>query len=596
MAAVAGVLAGGAGAPSAGGASAEELLARALEVIEQQSARIDELARENAELREQNAQLARVSDELRELVGRQAERLAEANATIAVLQRIVFGRSSEKSGPSPDSDGDDDVGASDGGKPGSGKKKQVKRGPGARSGRRDFSGLPRFEVFWDFPGGGYCCPECGEPFTLLGDHWSGEQLDWQVIIRLVANCQRRYKRKCGCEGPQTVMAPGPPKAIGKGLFTNGFTAMLLTERFGSGRSMNSLVTGLARQGAEISPATLAGTCAQAGRLLAPLAGAIAERNRDSWLIHADETTWRVFAPGDGGGPAKFWLWVFIGADTVCFVMDPSRAGTVLARHAGIDEDTGQLLPDEDGEPRRLVISSDFYAVYQSAGRKAGGLVNLFCWSHLRRYFVRAGDANPAQLRRWSDAWLDRIRDLYAAHDELMAAWQEAAAPPAQGEQASAARLEKAHAAWDAAITVIDETRKEQAKGPGLQEPAKRALATLDRQWDGLIAHRDYPMAGLDNNLAERTIRTPVVTRKNAGGSHNPGTAGSAAGIWTVIATAQLAGLNIITYLTAYLDECGRHDGKPLSGEALSRFLPWNASPEDLSTWAQPPPNGRAPDQ
>jgi RNA polymerase subunit RPABC4/transcription elongation factor Spt4 len=80
----------------------------------------------------------------------------------------------------------------------------------------------------------------------------------------------------------------------------------------------------------------------------------------------------------------------------------------------------------------------------------------------------------------------------------MAAWQEAAAPPARGKQASAARLEKAHEAWDAAITVIDETRKEQAKAPGLQEPGKKALATLDRQWDGLIAHRDYPMAGLDN--------------------------------------------------------------------------------------------------
>ena len=539
MTAAAGVLAGADGArtPFAGGASAEELLARALEVIEQQSVRIDDLARQNAELREQNAQLAGASGELRELVGGQAAQLAEANATIAVLQRIVFGRSSEKSGPAPDGDGDD-AGAGDGGKPGSGKKKQVKRGPGARSGRRDYSGLPRFEVFWDFPGGGYCCPDCGEPFTLLGDHWSGEQLDWQVIIRLVANCQRRYKRECRCPGQQTVMAPGPPKAVGKGLFTNGFIAMLLTERFAAGRSMNSLVTGLARQGAEISPATLAGTCAQAGRLLAPLSGAIAERNRDSWLLYADETTWRVFAPGDGDGPAKFWLWVFIGADTVCFVMDPSRAGTVLARHAGIDEDTGQLRPDADGGPRRLVISSDFYAVYQSAGRKAGGLVNLFCWSHLRRYFVRAGDANPAQLRRWSDAWLDRIRDLYAAHDELMAAWQEAAAPPAWGKQASAGRLEKAHETWDAAITVIDETRKEQAKAPGLQEPAKKALATLDRQWDGLIAHRDYPMAGLDNNLAERTIRGPVVTRKNAGGSQNPGTAGTAADIWTIIATAQ----------------------------------------------------------
>jgi transposase len=51
--------------------------------------------------------------------------------------------------------------------------------------------------------------------------------------------------------------------------------------------------------------------------------------------------------------------VFIGPDTCCFVMDPTRAGQVLARHAGIDEKTGQLTAGEDGGPRRLVISSDF---------------------------------------------------------------------------------------------------------------------------------------------------------------------------------------------------------------------------------------------
>jgi len=66
-------------------------------------------------------------------------------------------------------------------------------------------------------------------------------------------------------------------------------------------------------------------------------------------------------------------------------MDATRSGAVLARHAGIDEKTGQLTPDDDdGEPRRLVISSDFYAVYQSAGKKAGGLVNLYCRAHIRR--------------------------------------------------------------------------------------------------------------------------------------------------------------------------------------------------------------------
>ena len=67
---------------------------------------------------------------------------------------------------------------------------------------------------------------------------------------------------------------------------------------------DGLVTGLARQGAEISPATLAGTCAQAGALLVPLADAITERSRGSWHLHADETTWRVFAPRDGERPGE----------------------------------------------------------------------------------------------------------------------------------------------------------------------------------------------------------------------------------------------------------------------------------------------------
>jgi transposase len=605
VAAAAGVLAvaGGAVAPSAGEASAEELLARALEVIdrqsvqiEQQSARIDELARENAELREQNAYLIRVNGELRDLAGDQAARLAEANESLAVLQRMVFGRKSEKDRPEPAGAGDGDDSAGDGGGDPSGGKKNVKRGPGARAGRRDYSHLPRAGFVWDFPGGGYCCPDCGEPFTALGSDHVTEVLDWTVLVRVMAHCRRRYKRACRCPGQLTVTAPGPPRAIGKGLFSSGFIAMLLVERFAAGRSQNSLVTGLARHGAEISPATLAGTAAQAAGLLAPLAAAIAERNRESWHFHADETTWRVFCPGEGKGPARFWLWVFIGADTVAFVMDPTRSGAVLARHAGLDEKTGQLLPAADGSPRRLVISSDFYAVYQSAGKKADGLVNLYCAAHIRRHMIRAGDASPVQLKYWTQNWLALFRDLYKAHGELTAAWQDAAAPPAREKKAAAERLEKARKGWDAAIGVIDETRKKQMQAPGLQEPAKKALATLDREWDGLIAHRDYPMISLDNNLAERTIRGPVVTRKNAGGSHNGDTARNAAVIWTVTATATMASLNLLTYLTAYLDECGRNGGKPLAGPALERFLPWNASPEDLRTWAQPPPTAETPYQ
>jgi transposase len=82
---------------------------------------------------------------------------------------------------------------------------------------------------------------------------------------------------------------------------------------------------------------------------------------------------------------------------VCFVMDPTRSGTVLARHAGIAEDTGQLTADPGGGPRRLVISSDFYAVYQSAGKKADGLVNLYCWAHYPGGGIMPGTAAKAVI-------------------------------------------------------------------------------------------------------------------------------------------------------------------------------------------------------
>jgi transposase len=557
-------------------AGLRDALAQALEANERWERLATRLREENERLRERDAL-------------RQAE-LERVSAELAVLQRLVFGRSSERTRPQGESAGDGQSGregGGDGGQRGDG----PRRGPGGRAGRRDYSHLPRVEVVWDFTDGGYCCPGCGTGFEALGDHVI-EQLDWHVVVRVLVHRRRRYRRRCRCQGPKTVTAPGPPKAIGKGLVSNGFIARLLVERYVAGRSQNSLVAGLARHGADISAATLTGTCAAAGTLLAGLEEAITARSRDSWHLHADETSWHVFTPEDGDGPARWWLWVFLGPDTTCFVMDPTRAGAVLARHAGIDPDTGQLTDDGDGDtPRRLVVSSDFYAVYTAAGKKADGLVNLYCWAHLRRHFVRAGDANPTQLRYWTAAWLARIKALYAAHEQLMAAWEQAAAPAPAQATAAAARLRDAYDAWDTALAAIDTERRTQRKSPGLQQPAKKALATLDREWDGLAAHRDHPMIGLDNNAAERALRRPVLTRKNAYGSRTEDAARLAATVWTVTATAEMAGLNVLTYLTAYLDACGRNGGKPLTGPDLQRFLPWNASPADLHTWAQPPPTG-----
>jgi transposase len=190
------------------GASLRDVLAAALDANR-------EMARLAAVLREENARLRAEGAE-------QAAELERVRADLAVLQRMVFGRSSERARPEPSADGGDAGQGRDLRGSGTGGKK---RGPRARAGRRDYSHLPRVEVAWDFGGGGYCCPECGTPFTGLGSDHVAEQLDWLVIVRVRAGCRRRYRRACSCRVPATATAPGPPKAIGKGLFTNAFLAM-----------------------------------------------------------------------------------------------------------------------------------------------------------------------------------------------------------------------------------------------------------------------------------------------------------------------------------------------------------------------------------
>src|SRR5262249_58217636 len=71
----------------------------------------------------------------------------------------------------------------------------------------------------------------------------------------------------------------------------------------------------------------------------------------------------------------------------------TRSAAVLHRHFGIDHDD-KALP----QGRRLVLSTDFYTAYQCLAR-VEGVDPLWCWAHIRRYFIRAGDAHP-QLRLW----------------------------------------------------------------------------------------------------------------------------------------------------------------------------------------------------
>lgn len=90
---------------------------------------------------------------------------------------------------------------------------------------------------------------------------------------------------------------------------------------------------------------------------------------------------------------------------------------------------------------------------------------------------------------------------------------------------------------------------------------------------------------LDNNSAERALRTPVVGRKNYYGSGSIWSAHLAATMLSVLQTVVLWGLNPRHWLSAFFHACATHGGK--TPPDISAFLPWQMTDERRHQLAQP---------
>lgn len=497
--------------------------------------------------------------------------VAALKEKVATLAKLVFGASSEKKAKKQEQPATSGTGDPDGG---GGSRRRRGQQPGSRGhGRRDYSSLDTVEEIHDVPEGDRVCPHCDAAYEPFGEETSC-QIDWQVRIVRVVHRRPTYRRTCRCRVPGVLVAPVPPKPIPKGMFTSAFLARLVVDKYVLGRPLSRTVAALANDGLEVAEGTLVGALRAVSALLAPLDAAVRARNAAAGHLHVDETSWRVFADVAGKANHRWWLWVFVGPDTTVFRVKPSRSTKVLTEHLGIDREAGAL---EAG--RRLLVSSDFFTVYQALAT-VEGVDPLWCWAHIRRYFIRAGDAHR-ELAGWAAAWVERIGALYVAHRAL------AACEPGAAEHAHAA-ADFAHA-----LDAIDVARHTEAADEALNPAAAKVLATLDHEWEGLSRHQEFPELPLDNNTAERALRNPVVGRKNYYGSGSVWASELAGRAWTITATAERAGLNPLTYLGAYLDACAAGGGRAPSGDALARFLPWQATAADLGLW-RAAPGGPAP--
>ena len=109
---------------------------------------------------------------------------------------------------------------------------------------------------------------------------------------------RHLRPKQSCRSCETIVqAPMPSLPIERGRPGPGLIAHVVVSKFCDHTPLHRQSVIYAREGVELDRATLADWVGQAEFLLAPLAEAIGRHVRSGPVLHADDTTVPVLAPG-----------------------------------------------------------------------------------------------------------------------------------------------------------------------------------------------------------------------------------------------------------------------------------------------------------
>ena len=408
------------------------------------------------------------------------------------------------------------------------------------------------------------CPKCGlglKPFPGTQDC---EVLEIEVKAYRRIIRRQRYKPCCECAClPGIVTAPAPPRLIAHGKLGESVWVNILVSKFLYAQPTHRLLRDWHDQGLHISQGTVTDGLKRLAPLFAPLVQAGLEHLRQQPHWHADETRWAVFIDFENKVGHRWYLWVFCCHTVVHFVLDPTRSAKVPAR---------VLEGVEQG-----VLSVDRYSAYKSLANKHPGIRLAFCWAHVRRDQLELCVAHPA-LKHWALGWLAQIGKLYGLHDQRRLAYKATGEDPASAGHAEFCRFDLA---VREEVTAMRSRVHDTLADVQLAEPARKVLLSLREHWDGLMLFVERPWLDMDNNFAERTVRGPVVGRKNFYGSGSQWSGDLAASMMSLLMTAQLWGINVRTWLMAYLQACAHAGGQTPTD--ISPFVPWRMDAQRLET-------------
>lgn len=388
------------------------------------------------------------------------------------------------------------------------------------------------------------CPKCGgHDFSKLGE---GKMTELYELIPALVERQLHIQEKLRCRCGETILtAEGPDKVFDKTRFGPTFMAQVAVSKCADALPLYRQAKAYRRVGVQVDDSTLGDLFHRTAEIVDPLYERLLRLVAEKEIVLADETTQRVQAKGK---TRTAWLWSFIGRDEVdreliAYVFSTNRSGETPVEVLG--ETKGKLVAD---------AYSGYNKVTTPGKRERAG-----CLAHLRRRFFEAQSGAPEAAKKA----MEFILDLYRVERAALEADILGTPEHLEMRQTRSSAILDEFKAW-----LLAEQGRHLPRGEMGQ-----AIGYALGNWDALTLFLTDPHLPVDNNASERALRIAALGRKNflfVGTDH----AGeNLAGLYSLIATCEVNGVNPVAYLADVLLRVQTH---PAS--RIDELLPHNWKP------------------
>ena len=343
---------------------------------------------------------------------------------------------------------------------------------------------PREERVYELPEEERLCPHDGQVMPLIR-YETSNQLDYvPPQVKVIVHKRAVYACPAKHDEAKLVTAPKPPQPIEKGLAGPGLLAQMVVGKFGDHLPGYRLEDILSRHGVEIRRSTIYDWLASMAELVTPLVELMKQRVLQSNVIHTDDTQVKLIDKSlRSTRLARFWA--YIGdANHPYTVYD----FTETRQRAGPQ----QFLAGFEG-----YLQADAYGGYDGIYvESCGSIKEVACWAHCRRYW-----------------WKSREHDAARAHHVLAVVGRlyeiERAAQKRDADAATLQTLRAEHAA--PLLAELKEWLDAETFLPKSQ--IGKAANYTRNQWEALNRYVEDGNLSIDNNEAERAMKTVAIGRK-----------------------------------------------------------------------------------